>query len=506
MFRRIVAIFISLLLWTGCAGPQTDRATVTPGTSPTAPPTLIPATATKEVSKAESFPVVRIKNAETGTYLIESDGQAQLGAMSDEASKWIMEEYQGAKRLQNQVSKNYLSIENLKEYVEVIPIHTEWMSPRWVFDGDPSQGPILIRNVWHNWQILYVKDGQVSYERVPAEADNARWILEPVDGEVLVSDTPTVFVIPPATNPSGSRGAVVPWIEYEAEQETTNGEILVPDRTFGTVASESSGRSAVKLDQVGKYVQFRSTEAANSVVVRFVIPDSEDGKGLESTISLYVDDVFRQKIQLTSKYAWSYGGEEETFNVPKAGGAHHFYDEARALVGDIPAGATVKLQVDEDDTAEYYVIDLIDLEQVDPPLTKPDGYISIEECGAVPDGGQDAGDAIQDCIDKAKAAKTGIWIPAGTFESEIHGFDVADVTIQGAGMWYSTIHGKYARFNCTGDIVALLTLPFWARQSCATTNLLKMVSMAAPAAARNSKTFGWNIPRLASGSAAARMA
>jgi hypothetical protein len=66
----------------------------------------------------------------------------------------------------------------------------------------------------------------------------------------------------------------------------------------------------------------------------------------ESTISLYVDGVFRQKVQLTSKYAWSYGGEEETFNVPKAKGAHHFYDEARALVGDIPAGAIVKFQID----------------------------------------------------------------------------------------------------------------------------------------------------------------
>ena len=48
----------------------------------------------------------------------------------------------------------------------------------------------------------------------------------------------------------------------------------------------------------------------------------------------------------------------------------------RALGGDISAGATVKLQKDADD--EYYVIDLIDLEQVAPPLIKPDGYISID--------------------------------------------------------------------------------------------------------------------------------
>jgi hypothetical protein len=257
--------------------------------------------------------------------------------------------------------------------------------------------------------------------------------------------------IPTASNPPGTRGASVPWIEYEAEDAESNAMVLAPDRTFGTIASESSGRSAIKLNNVRDHVQFKSEQPANSVVVRFVIPDSEDGTGLESTISLYVDGVFRQKIKLTSKYTWSYGGEEETFNAPKARGAHHFYDEARALVEDIPAGAIVKLQKDEDDTAEYYVIDLIDLEQVAPPLTKPDGYISIEECGAVPNSGQDAGDAIQACIEKARTAKTGVWIPVGVFESEIHGFDVSDVTIQGAGMWYSTIHGKYARFNCVGD-------------------------------------------------------
>jgi hypothetical protein len=273
--------------------------------------------------------------------------------------------------------------------------------------------------------------------------------------EVIAADATTstpVVLIPTASSLPGSRGAAVPWIEYEAENGQTNAEALLPDRTFGTVAAESSGRRAVRLDQAGEYVQFQSTGPANSVVIRFVIPDSEDGQGLESTISLYVDNVFRQKIQLTSKYAWSYGGEELTFNVPKAGGAHHFYDEARALVGDIPAGTTVKLQKDADDDAEYYVIDLIDLEQVAPPRAKPEGYFSIvEDCGATADDKLDDGDAIQACIDRARAAKTGVWIPAGTFESKEHPFEVSEVTIQGAGMWYSTIHGFYARFNCVGN-------------------------------------------------------
>jgi hypothetical protein len=396
---------------------------------------------------------VRIRNAATGTYLFAADGVAQLGdpPVTDESSQWVVEEYQGAKRLQNRAAGGYLSIEHLKETVEVIPIFPEWMSPRWTFETDPATGTTVLRNVWHNWQILYAKDGRVGYERVAVTEPTSRWVLETLDGRRLVETPVPTAVVPTASNPADSRGAIVPWIEYEAEAGQTDGEILSPDRTFGTIASESSGRSAVKLDQAGEYVQFISTGAANSVVVRFVIPDSDDGQGLESTISLYIDGVFRRKIRLTSKYAWSYGGEEYTFNTPKAGGAHHFYDEARALVGDIPAGATVRLQKDADDSAEFVVIDLVDLEQVAPPLAMPEGYLPITDCGAVPDSDQDAGDAIQACIDRARAAKTGVWIPAGTFRSEMHGFDVADVTIRGAGMWYSTLRGKYARFNCTGD-------------------------------------------------------
>ena len=223
---------------------------------------------------------------------------------------------------------------------------------------------------------------------------------------------------------------------------------MPPGRTFGSIASESSGRSAVKLVSAGDYVQFKTGQPANSVVIRYVIPDSAEGQGLNSTLSLYVDGTFRQKIQLTSHYAWSYGGEANTLNTPSAGGAHHFYDESRALVGVIPQGTTLKVQKDPDDNAEYIVLDLLDLEEVPPPSSKPEGYISIEDCGATPNSGSDNSEAIQKCVDQARNAGAGLWIPAGAFESSTHAIDTSDVTIQGAGMWYSILHGSQARFNC----------------------------------------------------------
>lgn len=256
----------------------------------------------------------------------------------------------------------------------------------------------------------------------------------------------------------GSRGAATPWDEYEAEAGSTNGTILEPSRTFGEIAAESSGRRSVKLSATGQYVQINATRPANSIVLRYVIPDAPKGGGITATLSLYVNDVFRQKLDLSSKYAWSYGGETQTANDPHLGGAHHFFDEMRALVGDIPADATIKLQQDSGDTAAYYVIDLIDLEQVAPPKTMPANLISITDanCGAIADDGVDDGRAIQKCVEIAKMRGQGIWIPAGRFESttplaDSQGIPIINVTVRGAGMWYSTIHGPFARFHCLGN-------------------------------------------------------
>jgi hypothetical protein len=88
-------------------------------------------------------------------------------------------------------------------------------------------------------------------------------------------------------------------------------------------------------------------------------------------------------------------------NDPAVGNPRHYYDESHALIGDIAAGQTVTLQKDGDDTAAYYVIDLIDLELVNPPLPQPAGSLSITaDCGATPDDASDDRAAIQNCINR----------------------------------------------------------------------------------------------------------
>jgi hypothetical protein len=270
------------------------------------------------------------------------------------------------------------------------------------------------------------------------------------------ADAPVV----PGCNSSPTRGASVAYQEYEAESASTNGTILGPSRAvnapnvFDSIAGESSGRQAVKLDQTGQRVAFTTSCAANSIVVRYVIPDSADGSGASATLGLYVNGTRVQSLALTSKYAWAYGNPattDATTNSPGDGFARHFYDEVRTLLPSaVPAGATVALQRDASDTAAYYVVDLVDLEEVPPSMAQPAGSLAITDYGATPNDGTDDGAAIQTCINAAAVENKAVWIPPGTFSNAGTTLAVQGVAVRGAGMWRSTIQGAAAAFVCSG--------------------------------------------------------
>src|SRR5262249_22314412 len=153
------------------------------------------------------------------------------------------------------------------------------------------------------------------------------------------------------------------------------------------------------------YVQFQNQSPSNSIVVRYSIPDG--GSNYWATLSVYVNDQPRQSLQVTSRYSWTYGDythfNQPDQNNPSLGTPHHFFDESRALIGDIPVGATVMLRKDASDTAAEYVIDLVDMEAVPDPLPQPAGYLSLTgDCGAVPNDSGDDSAALQMCIDRVQ--------------------------------------------------------------------------------------------------------
>ncbi len=247
-----------------------------------------------------------------------------------------------------------------------------------------------------------------------------------------------------------STGATVAWTTYEAEAMTINGgTILGPppvsvDKNAvvtNTVAGEASGRQCVQLAGTGQYVQFAAQAAANTLVVRYSVPDTADGVGADYTISLYINGNFVQKIPVTSKYSWLYGGY--TFsNNPGDGNARNFFDEARVMNLTINPGDLVRLQMDTNDTAAYYIIDLVDLELVGLPLTQPNGSQSVMACGATGDGVTDDTVAINSCVSQGG----NIWFPPGNYLVTGDINVPPGTTIQGAGMWYTTFVGNPATY------------------------------------------------------------
>src|SRR4051794_8347427 len=84
-------------------------------------------------------------------------------------------------------------------------------------------------------------------------------------------------------------GATVPYVTYEAEAGTYTGALRGPSFAASTVQAESSGRQTVRLSAAGQFVQITAAADANSVVVRYSIPDSATGGGIDSTINLLVN-------------------------------------------------------------------------------------------------------------------------------------------------------------------------------------------------------------------------
>lgn len=239
-------------------------------------------------------------------------------------------------------------------------------------------------------------------------------------------------------------GATTPYAEVSAVNASYNGALIGPDRTYTYLPSEAVGRQAVTLNGNGQYVQFTLPAASNAMELRYSIPDAAGGGGLTAPLSLYIGNNFVQNLTLTSAHSWLYGSYPFS-KSPGNGSPHHFYDEVRVLFGQTyPKGATVKVQVDTSrgDNAPSYTIDLADFEQAPAAYTMPANYISATSSpyNADPTGATDSLAAIQKAANAAAAAGEGVWLPAGTYLLSNH-LILNNVTIRGAGPWYTTITG-----------------------------------------------------------------
>ncbi|MGW4758291.1 discoidin domain-containing protein [Streptomyces chartreusis] len=221
-------------------------------------------------------------------------------------------------------------------------------------------------------------------------------------------------------------GATLPFTSVEAESATTTGTKIGPDHTQGTLASEASGRQAVRLNS-GQRVEFTAPRAANALNVAYSVPDGQSG-----SLSVYVNGTkLARTIAVTSKYSyvdtgWIAGAK-----------THHFYDNARLLLGqNVQAGDKVTLEA----TNAQVTVDVADFEQVAGAASQPAGSVSVTSKGADPSGRGDSTQAFRDAIASAQGGV--VWIPPGEYRLTSSLGGVQNVTLQGAGSWHSVVRSS----------------------------------------------------------------
>jgi hypothetical protein len=235
------------------------------------------------------------------------------------------------------------------------------------------------------------------------------------------------------------RGASVPFTEYSAVGSNTNGTVIGPSFNLYTLPAEAVGRTAVTLSLAGQYVDFTLAKAANAVDLRYSIPDSADGSGLTTPLKVYVNGRERPDLTLTSQYTWFYGSYPFTNNPADLHG-HHMYDDVRTMLGGtLPAGTHVRFEIANPSIP--VTIDVADFQQVAPPAPQPARSISVLSFGADPTGQTDSTTAIQNAINAGSAAGKAVYIPAGNYLVTAH-LIVNNVTLTGAGEWYSVLEGN----------------------------------------------------------------
>ncbi len=257
-------------------------------------------------------------------------------------------------------------------------------------------------------------------------------------------------------------GATTPFTSYEGEAGTLGGGATVvaltspPTSQFSSPTLEASGHAYVQLTATGQYVQWVNNTGQNitALNLRASIPDSSSGTGMTATLNLYVNGVFRQTLTLSSQQSWGYEGNNHYNNDsqnPADGNPRDFFDDMHTFItgAAIAPGSTIRLQRDSSNTAAFYYIDVIDLENPPAAASQPANSISITSSpyNAVANNSSvDNTTAIQNCINAAQTQGKIVWIPQGTFyvrggtSGGAAGLHMTGITMQGAGPWSSDIY------------------------------------------------------------------
>ena len=386
-----------------------------------------------------------LRHAGTGHYLFAENGtltDSSEFSLNDSAFHWTFEKQEnGTVAIRNAGEKAYISDRH------GLPMSDE--AAFWT----PAHTPDYRRRIF-----------TASSGRTLAWNGSAEWRIEPVPLPVDLK----------------GRGATLTWTEYQAEEGEIRGRVAGPSTSLSDPVSEAVGRMAVYLDREGDFVAWTVEEDADGFSLRYCIPDAPEGGGIEASLSLYINGEKTETLSLTSRHAWIYGPEHRGARLwnddPKNGNrVAKYFDTARlVLKKPVRAGDRLMLRKDPDDSAEYYLIDLIELEKIPPTGIRPDDYLCITGFGAVPNDGKDDSAALKEALVSAARRKApGVWIPAGVFDFMLpepapsewsqmayQRFKLNQIHLQGAGMWHSELRGQGLAFWCEGNRIRVSDMAF----------------------------------------------
>ena len=131
----------------------------------------------------------------------------------------------------------------------------------------------------------------------------------------IVSAASVLMALVPSVH---AAGATTPFVSYEAEAGKLSGGAKVvalksaPTTRYASPELEASGHAYVALAATGHEVSWtnRTGQPITFINVRASIPDAPTGGGITATLNLYVNGIFRQRLNLNSRQSWIYEGEQ----------------------------------------------------------------------------------------------------------------------------------------------------------------------------------------------------
>ncbi|MEW9698572.1 CARDB domain-containing protein [Paenibacillus sp. SI8] len=261
-----------------------------------------------------------------------------------------------------------------------------------------------------------------------------------------------------------ARGASMPYTRYDTQDAAIGGGASVksaPTFDQSLIASEASSQSYVALPSNGSYAEWsvRAGEGGTGVTMRFTMPDSSNGMGLNGSLDVYVNGAKAKTVSLTSYYSWQYFSGDMPADAPGGGRPLFRFDEVHfKLDTALQGGDKIRIVKSNGDSLEYGV-DFLEIEKVPDAVSRPANSVSVTDYGAIANDGQDDLEAFNATVSAAVSTGKTMYIPEGTFNLanmwQIGSASnmINNITITGAGIWYTNL--QFTNPNAAGGGISL---------------------------------------------------